>query len=414
MLDIAQRQVLALQPVQQVLQPRLPLAERQRPQILAVGEEQIEAEEDQGVGLALRKGGLQGAEIRHAALVERHGLAVDHAVRQALGLQGDGGEFLRPIQPLARAQRRLAVADAQLQAIAVELDLVRPAGAAGRLLDQLGELRLDEFRYRRDLAGLGLGGRDRGLVATVHLVALPHRAGRAFLAGHEGRWRRPRAERDLLQGPSRGDRLGVLQKLVLIAFLGRLVAMLDQQPVGALAAPTPLVAVPFHPHEHPAAMQALAFEDELEVALLQSLVRVALRQPVAAVPELHRAAAILAFGNGALEVAVVERMVLDLDRQPLDRRIERRTLGHRPRLEGAVELQPEIVVQARGVMALHHEAQRLAGGDGRLAGRLLGLAEVALGAIGGETVLALFAHGLTAVGSPVSPDPRLYASWRRQ
>ena len=415
MLDIAQRLVLALEPVQQLLQPRLALAERQGAQILAVSEQQIEGEEDQGVGLALGKGGLQGAEIRHAALVERHRLAVDHAVRQALGLLGDGGKFLRPVQPLARAQHRLAVLDAQLQAIAVELDLVRPAGAAGRLLDQLGELRLDEFGHRRDLAGLGLGGRDRGLLAAVLLVALPHRAGRALLAGHERRRRAAGAERDLLQGAARGDRLGILQELVLVAFLGRLVAMLDQEPVGALAAPaSTLLAVPFHPHQHPAAMQALAFEDELEVALLQAFMRIALRQPVAAVPQLHRAAAILAFGNGALEVAVVERMVLDLDRQALDRRIERRPLGDRPRLEGAVELETEIVVQPRGVVALHHEAQRLAGRDRGFAGRLRGLVEIALGAVGCETVLAVLAHGLTAAGSPVSPGPRFYASWRRQ
>ena len=52
--------------------------------------------------------------------------------------------------------------------------------------------------------------------------------------------------------------------------------------------------------------------------------RIALRHPVAAVPQLHRAAAILAFRNGPFEVAVIERMVLDLDRQPLVVRIERR------------------------------------------------------------------------------------------
>ena len=222
--------------------------------------------------------------------------------------------------PLRVRSAALPSLDAQLQAIAVELDLVRPAGPAGRLLDQLGELRLDEFRYRRDLAGLGLGGRDRGLLAAVLLVALPHRAGRALLAGHERRRRAPLAERDLLQGPSRGDRLGVFQKRILVALMGELVAMLDQQPVGALAAPaSTFIAVPFHAHQHPAAVQAFALKDELEVALLQAFVRITLRQPVAAIPQLHRAAAILAFGNGALEVAVVERMVLDLDRQPLDR-----------------------------------------------------------------------------------------------
>ena len=192
MLDIAQRLVLALEPVQQLLQPRLALAERQ---VRADPRRRRTADRRRrrpGPRSCPRTAPPAGrAKSGTPLLVERHRLAVDHAVRQALGLLGDGGEFLRPVQPLAGAQHRLAVLDAQLQAIAVELDLVRPAGAAGRLLDQLGELRLDELGHRRDLAGLGLGGRDRGLLAAVLLVALPHRAGRALLAGHERRRRPP-------------------------------------------------------------------------------------------------------------------------------------------------------------------------------------------------------------------------------
>ena len=95
------------------------------------------------------------------------------------------------------------------------------------------------------------------------------------------------------------------------------------------------------------------------------------------------------FGNGAFEVAVVERMVLDLDRQPLAVRIERRALGHRPRLEDAVELEPEIVVQARRVMPLDDEAQLPApAATAALPDGSAGLVEIALGAIGGETVVA--------------------------
>ena len=43
---------------------------------------------------------------------------------------GDRRELLRPVEALARAQPGLAVLDAQLQAIAVELDLVRPSRPA--------------------------------------------------------------------------------------------------------------------------------------------------------------------------------------------------------------------------------------------------------------------------------------------
>ena len=59
-------------------------------------------------------------------------------------------------------------------------------------------------------------------------------------------------------------------------------------------------------------------------------VLVALGQPEAAIPQHDGAAAILALGDRALEVAVVERMVLDLDGEALVVRIERRALGHRP------------------------------------------------------------------------------------
>jgi hypothetical protein len=40
-----------------------------------------------------------------------------------------------------------------------------------------------------------------------------------------------------------------------------------------------------------------------------------LGRPVAAIPQHHRAAAVLALGDGALEVAIVERMILDLHGQ---------------------------------------------------------------------------------------------------
>src|SRR5688572_21729284 len=98
--------------------------------------------------------------------------------------------------------------------------------------------------------------------------------------------------------------------------------MLDEQPVVALAG----LAVALHAHQRPLTMQALAFEQEFQAAGLQRLARgsAGQRRPVATVPELHGAAAVLAGGNRALEVSILERMILDLDRQPLLRRIERR------------------------------------------------------------------------------------------
>ena len=55
------------------------------------------------------------------------------------------------------------------------------------------------------------------------------------------------------------------------------------------------------------------------------------------------------------KLAVLDRMIFHMRRQALDGGIERRTLGHGPGLQHAVDFQPEIVVQARGIVALHTE-----------------------------------------------------------
>src|SRR5262249_5321735 len=72
----------------------------------------------------------------------------------------DGREFPGPVQPGPRLQRDMAAVDAHLDTIAVELDLMAPASAAGRTVRRLAELRLDENRHpgglRAPLARLGL------------------------------------------------------------------------------------------------------------------------------------------------------------------------------------------------------------------------------------------------------------------
>ena len=60
---------------------------------------------------------------------------------------------------------------------------------------------------------------------------------------------------------------------------------------------------------------------ELQVALLEAALGV-IGFPSAAIPQHDGAPAILAFGNGAFEITVIERVILDLDRQPLVVRIE--------------------------------------------------------------------------------------------
>src|SRR6516164_6906849 len=77
-------------------------------------------------------------------------------------------------------------------------------------------------------------------------------------------------------------------------------------------------------------------------------------------------------------------MVLDLHREALVLRIEGWAARHRPGLEDAAELETEIIVQARGVMLLDHEAQPVRCLHLFPAARLARLGEVTLGAIGGE------------------------------
>src|SRR6185437_15521736 len=101
-------------------------------------------------------------------------------------------------------------------------------------------------------------------------------------------------------------------------------------------------------HQDPAAAQARAREDQLQLPGRERLLGRALhlRLPVAAVPDLDGAATVLSLWDGALEVAVVEWMILHLHGETLVRRIERGSAGHRPGLEDSVELEPEIVVES--------------------------------------------------------------------
>ena len=96
-------------------------------------------------------------------------------------------------------------------------------------------------------------------------------------------------------------------------------------------------------------------EREGEVALRQPLARIAVRHPAAAVPDDHRAAAVFALGDVALEIQIGERMVLGAHRQPLLAQRQARAARHRPALERAVELEPQVVMQPARIVLLHDE-----------------------------------------------------------
>ena len=71
-----------------------------------------------------------------------------------------------------------------------------------------------------------------------------------------------------------------------------------------------------------------------------------------------RAAAVLPSRNDALEPAIFERVVLDMDRQALLAGIEARPFRHRPALQHPVELEPEIIMQPARGMLLDDKGQR--------------------------------------------------------
>jgi hypothetical protein len=162
------------------------------------------------------------------------------------------------------------------------------------------------------------------------------------------------------------------------------VAVLDEEPRRlplAAAAAAAATAPALGAHEHPRALQLVAVERELQVALLQrGFDVVGLWRPGTRVPQHHDAGAV-AGRNHALELAVLDGVILDVHREPLDGGIERRSLGHRPRQQHAVVLQAEVVVQVTGQVLLHAEEPRRAAAGrppGLVAGGFRRLREVAL------------------------------------
>src|SRR5215212_1133217 len=128
------------------------------------------------------------------------------------------------------------------------------------------------------------------------------------------------------------------------SWLRELVPALDQQPLRLRAAAGAL--------QGEAALQSLAVEDEDSVTTLQRL-RPGHPSSLlvgAAIPGLHPAAVEL-----ALEVVVGERVVTDLDRQPLHRRVHRGLLRHRPRAHHPADLEPQVVVVGRRLVLLDDE-----------------------------------------------------------
>lgn len=112
-------------------------------------------------------------------------------------------------------------------------------------------------------------------------------------------------------------------------------------------------------NEHPRTAELAAVQNELQFAVFEaccSLIRI-LGVVSALVPNHDRPRPILAFRNIALEIRVFQGMVLNRHREPFDSRIERGSFGHRPGLQYAANLKPEIVMKISPLMLLDHKEQ---------------------------------------------------------
>ena len=143
---------------------------------------------------------------------------------------------------------------------------------------------------------------------------------------------------------------------------GVLVAPMDQQPLRPAAVRTrPVAPEAGGPDEHERAVQLLPVELELELPVVDGTGRVGgvrVGTVGAPVPDDDVARAVLAPRDDALEVEVVERMVLDVDREPPLARVEARPARDRPGREHALHLEPEVVVEGGGAMTLDDEPPR--------------------------------------------------------
>ena len=174
------------------------------------------------------------------------------------------------------------------------------------------------------------------------------------------------------------------------------VGLLDQQPVAAVR-----LLLAAGPHQREAAAQLVALEIEEQLPLLQPFLGILDGPPAPEIPDDHGAGPVVPLGDHAFEVGVLDRVVLHLHREPLLGRVERGSLGHRPREQHAAPLEAQVVVEPARRVLLHHEQARAIGAV--RAERLGRAICVAFGAIGAQTAPLAFTQ-LAAPGHRSPPN----------
>ena len=146
----------------------------------------------------------------------------------------------------------------------------------------------------------------------------------------------PLALGDLGHRAAADDRERLLLENIRVARAARVLVLgFDQKP-RLLFFSRPAV----HAHEMPAPVQLLALEAEIQMTFLVSGVRVALRIPLAAIPNHDRAGAVFSRRDCSLECIVFDRMIFDVDRKTFLARNQAWAARHRPALHDTAKLQP--------------------------------------------------------------------------
>ena len=214
-------------------------------------------------------------------MVESDDFSVHDAIRQLAGGPRYRAEFGRPIEALAGLQGDLTALNPHLDAVAVEFDLVDPIAAGRRALHRSTQLRRDERGHVCDRTASSFSWRPsswrerlvRAATGAGPLFAEDARAaarwdfhsafaGARDLLRRDERLRSPTfTRRDLVHRSAGGHRRIFVQNLVFLSFPGELIAMLDQEPVGALFAFSLA-----HPGQNPAAMKLFTLQGEVQLA----------------------------------------------------------------------------------------------------------------------------------------------------
>jgi hypothetical protein len=226
---------------------------------------------------------------------------------------------------------------------------MQPGRTGGGGVDEQRELRVHRFWLFRLARAFDLRGRERDL--------LPANAPtRDILRNGLARMPDPlRVRGDRFQAATRRDAVGLGLDDVRIGTGARVrVVLLDQQP-----APFAIVFAAVAAHQHPATAELFAMQPELEFAAAIVGFGIALRLPMATIPQQHGAGTVLLRRYHAFELAILERMILDMHRETLVVGIEARAFRNRPAQQNAVELEAKVVVQVAGGVLLDDE-QRFA------------------------------------------------------